>query len=408
MVIRASVHSIGAKILEELLNTDTGHKGKTVRDDQGHTYTFKDYREKHLTTVLGAIRIKRAYYYDSDRYVGYVPLDRDLGIEGTSFSPGARRMMSRVGAYRPYEAGSDDLEILAGISITAKEVERMCNQVGNQVEEGYGESDDQSGQTDEKPIPILYIALDGTGIPVVKSETAGREGKGIHKQAKTREVKLGCVFTQTGVDAKGRPVRDENSTSYVGAIEPALQFGYRLYEEAARRGLERAKQVCVIGDGAHWIWNLVDEHFYGAIEIVDLYHAKEHLWNVGRVFFGGAVKNLKVWIDKHLKALDAGNIEEVVNGIKGMLPFAGDNKAMLEKEMKYFKKNKKRMRYGEFRKQKLFVGSGVVEAGCRTVIGQRLKQSGMHWTVKGANNVIAIRCCLFSNRWEEFWENRSA
>jgi len=79
----------------------------------------------------------------------------------------------------------------------------------------------------------------------------------------------------------------------------------------------------------------------------------------------------------------------------------------LEREIGYFEKNKDRMRYNEFRRQGLFVGSGVVEAGCRTVIGQRLKQSGMHWTVKGANSIIALRCCFLSNRWEDFWEYRA-
>lgn len=406
---RDSAHLFGARILEKLFNADTGYKGKTVQDDQGNTYTFKDYREKHLTTVLGTIRIKRAYYYNADRDKGYVPKDRELGIVGTSFSPGARRMMSRVGAYRPFGTGREDLEILAGLSVTAKEVERVCSQVGKEIEGGYGEEGNtEKRKEDDSPIPIGYVLMDGTGIPVVKSETVGRRGKGADQQAKTREVKLGCVFTQTGVDKEGRPVRDENSTSYVGAIEPASVFGYRLYHEAVRRGLERAKQVCVIGDGAPWIWNLADEHFYGAVQIVDLYHAREHLWNVGKVFFGEANDRLKPWIKRHVKVLDAGNIEQVIKGIRSLLPFAGENKKVLEREMNYFKKNKKRMRYGNFRKQNLFVGSGVVEAGCRTVIGQRLKQSGMHWTAKGANNVIALRCCLFSNRWEEFWENRAA
>ena len=105
--------------------------------------------------------------------------------------------------------------------------------------------------------------------------------------------------------------------------------------------------------------------------------------------------------------MDQGNVEQVVEAIKHLTPSTDQEKDVLERGIGYFENNKDRMRYNEFRRQGLFVGSGVVEAGCRTVIGQRLKQSGMHWTVKGANSIIALRCCFLSNRWEDFWEYRA-
>ena len=107
----------------------------------------------------------------------------------------------------------------------------------------------------------LYIAIDGTGVPVVARESEGRKGKQNRERAKTREAKLGCVFTQTRLDDQGRPRRDEHSTTSVGAIESAEQFGPRIYAETVRRGLKRAGRVVVVGDGATWIWNLADEHF---------------------------------------------------------------------------------------------------------------------------------------------------
>ena len=224
--------------------------------------------------------------------------------------------------------------------------------------------------------------------------------------AKTREVKSGCVFTQTGVDEKGYPIRDEMSTSYAGAIETAEEFSSRIYAESIRRGSNRAEKVCIIGDGAAWIWNIADEQFYGATQIIDLYHAREHYWNVAKTAFDNDKKR-KQWSDKRRKDLDQGKVEEVINAIKKLRVSKEEEKEVLKSEIGYFEKNKDRMRYSEFRKQGLFVGSGVVEAGCRTLIGQRLKLSGMHWTVKGANNIIALRCCFFSNRWEDFWEDRA-
>jgi hypothetical protein len=254
----------------------------------------------------------------------------------------------------------------------------------------------------------MYVCMDGTGVPVVKKETAGRKGKGEDGQAKTREAKLGCVFTQTCVDREGRPARDDESTSYIGAIETAEVFGGRIYQEAMRRGMNSAGETVVIGDGAPWIWNVADEQFYGATQIVDLFHAREHYWNVAKACLGQNKDKLYQWTEERRKELDDGRPEEVIDAIHHCSSLPGYDQATCEREIGYFTKNKDRMRYADFRKRGLFVGSGVLEAGCRTVVGQRLKQSGMHWTVRGANSIIALRCSILSNRWEDFWERRVA
>ena len=399
-------------MLETLINADGGdYRGRAIPCGKGHQYEFVEYWDKNLLTVLGLVAVKRAYYSDKECGTGYCPKDRAMDIEGTSYSSGVRRMMSRVGAYRSFGLGHEDLYELAGIRVNAKEVERVSEKVGRQVE-AFHAREGEAALSDKivpiKPIPRMYMCMDGTGVPVVKSETEGRQGKGGDGQAKTREGKLGCVFTQTGVDKEGRPVRDEESTSYTGAIEPAEAFGQRIYQEAKRRGLDRAADVCVLGDGALWIWNIVDEQFYGATQIVDLYHAREHYWNVARACFGQNKEKLHQWTEKRRSELDDGRVEDVVDAIKLLMSLPGCDKEACEREINYFEKNTERMRYGDFRNRGLFVGSGVVEAGCRTIIGQRLKQSGMHWTVKGANSIIALRCSLLSNRWEDFWEHRAA
>jgi hypothetical protein len=130
-------------------------------------------------------------------------------------------------------------------------------------------------------IPVMYVQIDSTGVPVVRKETTGRRGRNPGAPPRTRDVKLGCVFTQTRRDRKGRPVRDGDSTSYTGAVESAPEFGRRIYAEAHRRGWNRAQKRVVMGDGADWIWNTSQEQFPGATEIVDLYHARQHLWDLG-------------------------------------------------------------------------------------------------------------------------------
>ncbi len=393
------------------MNADVGDgRDKTIYDSERRKHNFIEYRDKTLLTVLGLITVRRAYYYDRKHRQGYCPKDHALDIAGTSYSSGVRRMIGKVGAYRPFGLGHEDLYELAGIRVNAKEVERVSQSVGDQAE-AFHQAEAKSALSGNivplKPIPRMYVCMDGTGVPVVKKETAGRKGKGQDGQAKTREGKLGCVFTQTGVDQKGWPIRDEGSTTYAGAIEPVETFGHRIYSEAMRRGMASARETVVIGDGALWIWNIAEEQFYGATQIVDLFHAREHYWNVARVFFGQDKDRLHRWTEERRTELDDGRPEAVVAAIK-RLSLQGAQQDLCDKEIGYFEKNKERMRYAAFRKRGLFVGSGVLEAGCRTVVGQRLKQSGMHWTVRGANSIIALRCSILSNRWEDFWEHRAA
>jgi hypothetical protein len=410
--IRSSMHSVGGMLLERLINSDGGdYRGRTIRSEEGQMFEFKEYRDKEVLTVLGPVTVRRAYYYDQDCGEGFCPKDAALDIAETSFSPGVRRIMARVGAYRPFGLGHEDIKEMAGIEVDPKAIERIAHRLGEQVEEFYQEEGRRllSGKiVPLRPVTTMYICMDGTGVPMVKAETANRKGKGEQGQAKTREAKLGCIFTQTRVDEKGYPKRDEDSTSYVGAIETTEAFGNRMYSEALRRGLERAQKVCVIGDAAPWIWNIVEEHFYGAIQIIDLYHARQHYWTAARAAFGNHQKKLEQWTERRRKELDEGKVEEVIKAIQRLAVSASEQKEILEGEIAYFEKNKDRMHYADFRRQGLFVGSGVVEAGCRTVIGQRLKQSGMHWTLKGANNIIDLRCCILSNRWEDFWEQRAS
>jgi len=409
--IRAAMHGVGSTILEKLLNSDGGdYRGRTLPCEQGHVFEFKGYREKEILTVLGSVTIQRAYYYDEMCSQGYCPKDRVLNVEETSWSPGVKRIMGRVGTYRPFGLGQEDIREMAGIEVDPKAIERTCHELGRGVELFYqreAEGHMMGKVIPIKPIPKLYICMDATGVPVVKAETMNRKGKGEDGQAKSREAKLGCIFTQTRLDERGFPVRDEDSTSYVGAIESLDVFGNRLYGEALRRGLEKAQKVCVIGDAAPWIWNIAEEHFWEAIQIIDLYHARQHYWNAARAIFGLDREALNHWTGKRRKELDRGKVEKVMEAIGNLCPATKEQEEILEGERAYFEKNKARMRYEDFRKQGLFVGSGVVEAGCRTVIGQRLKQSGMHWTVKGANNIIALRCCILSGRWEDFWEYRA-
>lgn len=413
MHVRSSMHEVGRLLLERVLNADGGgYRGSSIRCQDGHRSRFLGYRAKEVTTVLGPIRLERSYYYDAKCRRGSSPRDGELDIERTGFSPGMRRMMARVSALRPFGQGEEDIRELAGVEVTAKDIERISNRLGPEVEE-FSRAEEVGIKAGSnvimfEPVPVLYVCMDGTGVPLVPRELVSRTGRGEDGQARTREAKLGCIFTQTTVDEEGLPVRDEASTSYVGAIEGAKDFAQRLVTEAQRRGVAYAHQVCIIGDGAEWIWNIADDHFPGAIQIVDVYHAREHFWELGRALYLMRKTRLLSWTQARREELDRGDVGSIIGAIRRLRPRGEELQKLCETTIGYYTKNEHRMHYQEFRQKGLFIGSGVLEAGCRTVIGQRLKLSGMHWTVRGSNNIIALRCCIMSGRWEDFWAHRAS
>lgn len=413
MAIRAEMLELGGLVLEKLVNGDGGgYHGTHIDCGQGHQADFVDYRDKEVVTALAPIHVRRAYYHCPSCKAGVIPKDRELDIVGTSLSPGVRRMTGRVGGKEPFEQGSRDLKELAGVEVKTKQVERVSEVLGKQIEALWKQEREGilSGKvTPLAPtVPKLYIAIDGTGVPVVPHETEGRRGKDASGKAKTREAKIGCVFTQTKQDAEGYPLRDEGSTTYVGVIETAAEFGPRIYAEAVRRGMRQAQQEIVLGDGGVWIWGIASQYFPFATQIVDLYHAREHLADLGKIVYGTVSEKAREWTEARKAELDKGDVEAVVAAMQRLRPQQQKVEEEIRKAIEYFQTNKERMRYAEFRRQGLFVGSGVVEAGCKAVVGLRLKQSGMRWTVEGANAIIALRCCQLSGRWEEFWERRAA
>jgi hypothetical protein len=413
MAVRSALHRAGAAALNQLLQFPApSEEQRTVACPCGQPARYHQLRTKPVLTAVGAVRVSRPYYWCPTCHAGQFPADVELDIENTEFSPGVRRMQALVGQAAPFDQGREQMKVLAGLEVTAKSVERTAEAIGTDIAQREREKIQQALQLNlsvmaGEPIPILYIQMDGTGVPVVKKETVGRQGKTEGQPAHTREVKLGCVFTQTTWDVKGYPIRDPDSTTYTGSIETAEEFGQRLYREAWERGWGRAQKKVVMGDGAEWIWNLASEHFPGATQIVDLYHARQHLWEVTRTLHPNDNVKQKAWMKVHQKRLlDKGKIAKLVSLLRSIHSRHPEVVEKIRREADYFERNAERMQYPKFRRQHLFVGSGVIEAGCKTVIASRLKRSGMFWTVRGANAILTLRCSYLNGRFEDYWEDR--
>ncbi len=413
MAMRAAMHRAGAAALTALLQFPAPAADlRNMPCACGHQAHYRELRSKPVLTAVGQAEASRPYYLCPDCHNGQFPADVELDIVHTEFSPAVRRMLALVGQEAPFDHGRQQIKLLADLEVTTKNVERTAEAIGQDIAVGEQAEIQRAKQLDlpivlGKPIPILCVEIDATGIPVVKKETVGRQGKDGHP-ARHRDVKVGCVFTQTTWDAEGYAIRDPDATTYVAAIETAEEFGKRIYLEAWKRGWSRAAKKVVIGDGAEWIWNIADLQFPGAIQIVDLYHARQHLWDLARKLYLNQEAEQRRWMMVHQDMLDNGDVENLVVALRSIDSSNPELAEAIRTTANYFETNTSRMRYPEFRSQHLFVGSGVIEAACKTVIGSRCKQSGMFWTVHAANAILALRCCHFNGRFEDSWEARRA
>jgi hypothetical protein len=369
--------------------------------------TSRGSREKRVVSMLGEGAMKRTYYECRQCGAHAFSKDEALGMKSTSFTPGVRRAVARLSASEPFEGASRTLWELCGINVCSKDTERIAESIGDAIKAERSAFVDEVflKKADYIPagkdsIPVMYIEYDGTGIPVTRAETEGRTGKQEDGTAKTREMKVGCIFTQHGSDGKGQPIRDKGSTYYFAMIEKADSFGQRVYAEARHRGLQRAGHVVIIGDGAKWIWNIADMQFPGATQIVDLYHAKEHICGLLKTLVSDEVERQRLKTLMY-DLLEAGDIASLTEAMSNIPVKEKEQRQLVETEAAYFKNNAHRMDYASFRQQGLFVGSGVIEAGCKNVIGKRLKQSGMHWSVRGANSIAALRCAILSSDFDD-------
>ena len=406
---RRQVLGLAARAIEQRINADsTDYAGTHLTCGCGEQARYAGRRAKSFQSVLGELKLKRAYYHCRACSNGFCPRDLKLKIQRTCLSPAVSRMVARVGAMVSFEEGSQLLKELAGLRIDASQVERGAESLGEEI------AADEQHYTDpleETPLPpTLYMGLDGTGIPMRAAELVSRAGKQSDGSAKTREVKVCVIWSAEGRDDEGVPIRDPGSVTYSAAIESAASpdgversaFAERILREAARRRFGDAPRRAIIGDGAPWIWNTAHELFPGAIQIVDRFHVKETLYRTAQSIFATANDESQTWALARCTELDEGKLSAIVHALR---PYVDAYPAAV-KCLNYICHNRSRMRYPRFRAQGLCTSSGVVEAGCKVTIGTRLKRAGMHWTLKGANAIIALRCCHLSGRSEDFWERR--
>jgi len=326
MAVRQQALQLAARAVEPRLNADpSDNAGPRLPCRCGGEARYAGRRGKHFHSVLGPLRLERAYYHCCSCGGGFCPRDRSLGLENSSLSPAVTRMVGTVGALVSFQEGSALLQELAGVAVDAKQVERTAEALGAEI----AASPDTAAQRSE--------------------------------------------------------------------------FSERVWREATRRRFTAVERPVVLGDGAPWIGNLAHELFPQARQIVDRFHAKEHLSNLAKTLYGPADPRAPEWAQRRHQELDTGRFDALLAAVRRRASTGEDARRTLH----YFQTNRHRMRYPDFHARGLCTSTGVVEAGCKVAIGTRLKRAGMHWTLRGSNAIIALRCCKLSGRFQDFWERRS-
>lgn len=384
--VRDGMLALGARLLEaSLAARGPGKRGPRRACACGGTADFEGYRPKEVQTVVGWIRVRRAYYACPACGHGHCPLDAALGLHRDSLSPGARRLVGRFGALLPFAEAAASLAAAATVQVSASTVRTVTEAVGARREQALAAEIVEAWQVGlpvgPTPAPErLYVAMDGVRI----LDTAGAG----------REVKVGVV-----VPVRSTPDGERRAAaSYVAGLESAAAFGPRLALEAHRRGLDGAGRIAVLGDGAEWIWNLAAEHCPTAVQIVDWFHASERIWALGRALWGPDTPQTTAWVEQQLGGLAQGEASRLA-AEWAQLPCRGEAAILRDEQVTYFTNQAPRMAYDRYCAAGWDIGSGLVESACKHLIGARHKGPGMRWSEAGAQTIAAVRVLLFNDQW---------
>jgi hypothetical protein len=414
-----------------------------IQGECGHEKNLIVYRTKKLLTLFGEIEYKRAYY-QCQREVsseeekkeegwqdekeqcthGRAPSDEKWGIQGVRTTPGVQQHISYLCSMLTFDEAAETFRRFLPLQMSARQALNLSRPVGKalaakedkEVKALFDQaSQSKTDEEDEEQQPI--VKEDGIRGRMRRDRVPMEKHEQERKGDVYRETRVGATFLAERGNERSELAPDvwidtpkEGSQQYVARRTALGGFDKLLYTLACQSGLKRAEQVVIIGDGAHWIWDLAAEHFPGAVEIVDLYHAQEHVWDVAHAVFGRTTAQGISWAKAACDLLVHGKIEDLVAAISHLPPIApppGKSKSIPEQAIGYFTTNAERMRYPTFRAQGMHVGSGIAEAACKTVVTTRCKQTGMRWTPDGLDTILPLRTAKLNRAFDQFWQTQS-
>jgi hypothetical protein len=437
--ILTQVFEVGRMWLEQILQQQGQRERAVARREGscGHRQRLVGTRRRQVVTLLGPITIQRAYYQcmprqeqgkepvDTQCSHGEAPFDDHWGMGGPHSSPGVQKAVSYLSAHLTHAGTAEALSRLLPLHLSPRQVGNIIQPIDEALQDqeeqdvqaplqrGASKRSSEAERQEERgePIKRLYIEMDGVLARLRRDSVAMEPAEQERAGDVYREIKVGAVFVgepgrERSALVPGVLVDTPGPIQYTARRTSAENFAPQLYALAHRVGLPRAKQVVILADGAKWIWGVAEEQFPGAIQIVDEYHARQHVWDVARAAFAAEPSQGDAWAGAVLAHLSAGHIEAVISAIEGLPPVApapGKTRSVPDIEADYFRRNAERMRYPVFRAQGMHVGSGIAEAACKTVVSTRAKRSGMRWTPQGLDAILALRTCVLNGSFDQRW-----
>ncbi len=411
---RDAANRIGQALIQHALQVPVEAEPAPVACGQGHAMRMAGVRSRTIRTALGPVVLERPWQHCGACRAGFAPVEARYGVSVAGTSPGYDKILALTGSEQSYRASDRLITELTGLRLgPPSTVTRTTRRVGvvagsRAAAEAAAAAAGTLVELTAGPVPdVCYVLIDGTGAPVVGSETTGRRGKGPDGRSRTREVKIGCLFTQARPATAGElPVADDASASYIETFDPAAGFADQLKAEYLRRGFDRIRQPVVIGDGAKWIWGIADRLFPEATGIVDYWHAVEHVHDLGQLF-DHILSDPAGFTTELIDHLDRGDVTALVAAVDTLKldGYKGKVGVRARKALEYFTGNARRMQYHHYRANGWFIGSGPVEAACKVIVGHRAKQAGMRWTIPGLDPVLTLRALTRSGREHLIWGN---
>jgi hypothetical protein len=389
-LVQQKMQLLGQGLLQWLVDNRTnGYQGSSIPCGCGGSMEFVQHRGKDAHTLFGWIKVKQAYYYCPDCGDSYVPYDIASGLGSGQLSPGLAKACCVLAVDDSFRQTSQKIEQLFGQKVSDNTIERVVQQVGTVAAKQQQQQLEGFLQRRQIPPAIVspdrfYIAADGT---------TAHEVDGWH------EVKIGSTYWQDG-DFK-------SDKRYVACFDNSQVFGWYLWLESCKCGLRQAKEVVYLGDGAGWIRSEHESHFSRATFIIDWYHLEEHVWNCGKLLLGEGTGATARWAAKVLALLWDGWTKKVLDYLSRQRPkYRGGKGEAIDDLYHYISINEEQMRYDVFRSKGYQIGSGAAEGARKSVVGKRLKQSGMRWTRLGSSSVLALRLAWLNGRWEQLWAEK--
>jgi len=415
-VLRA-ITEVGNELLSGLLQLhETPYNAAAVPCQCGEQAIYQRQREGGVQTIVGAVRLKRAYYLCPDCHQGRYPLDEELAFCPGGLSAGLEESAALAGVVEPFASAADLLTRLlwTGVTLSHNRVREATEDMGQALAQAEEEWVKQAFGSDAGVLPEapeqgpsrLYISVDGTD---VRCKATGGEEVEDGQNYVWHEAKVAALYETEEVTSSRKPGETEikaKDIEYYADVSDAQHFARLVWLKAYERGVSHAAEVILLGDGAAWIWLRLGLIFPQAIQILDWHHAEGYVIQVAQAVFGPGTQAGTMWLKQEIDLLWDGQVPQVIHNLE-ILQSAQPQIEAIQTALTYYTNNQHRMNYPAYRQRGLQIGSGTIESGCKRVVKARLDQAGMTWTVEGARAVLKARAAYLSGQWDDFWQSRA-